>query len=75
MKVKSNKQRTCPLCGEEKLYYGEVHFEGEICCFPWKCLECEHEGEEWYSMEFLGHNVIDENGDIIEIEDKMIEEE
>lgn len=75
MKVKSNKQRTCPFCGEEKLYYGEVHFEREMCYFPWQCLDCEHEGEEWYSMEFIGHDIIDENGDIIEIEDKMIEEE
>ena len=42
MKVKSNKQRTCPFCGEEKLYYGEVHFEREMCYFPWQCLDCEH---------------------------------
>ena len=75
MKVKSNKQRTCPFCGEEKLYYGEVHFEGEMCCFPWKCLECGNKGEEWYFMEFLGHNVIDENGNNVKIEDEMIEKE
>ena len=75
MKVKSNKQRTCPFCGEEELYYIEVHFEGKMCCFPWKCLECGHKGEEWYFMEFLGHNVIDENGNNVEIEDEMIEKE
>lgn len=37
-----------------------------MCYFPWKCLTCKHEGEEWYSLEFVGHNVIDENGNNIE---------
>lgn len=72
---KSNNQGICPFCGESNLEYGAVEFEGEMCYFPWQCLECKHEGEEWYSMEFIGHNVINENGDNIEIEDNMIEEE
>lgn len=76
MKVKSNNIGKCPFCNNEgTLDYGAVQFEGEMCYFPWQCLECKHEGEEWYSMEFIGHNVIDENGDNIEIESEMIEEE
>ena len=76
MKVKSNNIGKCPFCNNEgTLDYGEVQFEGEMCCFPWKCVTSEHDGEEGYSLEFIGHNVIDENGDNIEIEDNMIEEE
>lgn len=76
MKVKSNNIGKCPFCNNEgTLDYGAVQFEGEMCYFPWQCLECKHEGEEWYSMDFIGHNVIDENGDNIEIENNMIEEE
>lgn len=76
MKVKSNNIGKCPFCNNEGILdYGAVQFEGEMCYFPWQCLECKHEGEEWYSMEFIGHNVIDENGNKIEIEDNMIEEE
>lgn len=75
MKVKSNNQGICPFCGESNLEYGAVKFEGEMCYFPWKCLQCEHEGEEWYSMDFTGHNIIDEDGHNVVIEDNMIEEE
>lgn len=76
MKVKSNSQGVCPICGSEgTLDYGAVEFEGDMCYFPWKCIECEHEGEEWYVMEFNGHNVLDEDGNNIEIDSSMIEEE
>ena len=75
MKVKSNNEGHCPFCGENNLECEAVGFEGEMCYFPWKCLTCKHEGEEWYSLEFIGHNVIDENGNNIELDDSMIEEE
>ena len=76
MKVKSNNIGKCPFCNNEwTLDYGALQFEGEMCYFPWKCLECKHEGEEWYSMEFIGHSVIDEDGNNIELDDSMIEEE
>lgn len=75
MKIKCNEGGYCPFCGEDNLEYGNVVFEGEMCCFPWKCLTCEHEGEEWYSLEFIGHNVIDEHGSNIELDDSMIEED
>ena len=45
-----------------------------MCYFPWECLTCKHKGEEWYSLEFIGHNVIDEDGNNIELDNSMIEE-
>lgn len=75
MKVKSNNAGYCPFCGENNLEYGTVVFEGEMCYFPWKCLTCKHEGEEWYSLDFIGHNVIDEIGNNIELDNSMIEED
>lgn len=74
MKVKSNDRGCCPFCGEDNLEYGAVRFEGEMCYFPWECLTCKHNGEEWYSLEFVGHNVIDEDGNNIELDNSMIEE-
>lgn len=70
----SNNKGYCPFCGKNNLEYGAVRFEGEMCYFPWECLTCKHEGEEWYSLEFIGHNVIDENGNNIELDNSMIEE-
>lgn len=75
MKVKSNKVGVCPFCNHEgELEYGCVSNEDDnMCYYKWRCLNCNHEGEEWYYLEFVGHNVFDENGNCIEIEDKMIE--
>ena len=61
MKVKCNNEGYCPFCGNTNLEYGAVNFEGSMLYFPWKCASCGREGEEWYSMTFEGHNVIDEN--------------
>ena len=33
----------------------------------YKCKNCGLEGEEWYSMQFTGHNIYNENGDCIEL--------
>ena len=59
---------TCPHCKEQDLDYGAIQLEGENAYFPYKCNNCGLEGEEWYYMEFIGHNVYDENGDIIELD-------
>lgn len=75
MKVKGNDRGCCPFCGEDNLEYGAVRFEGEMCYFPWECLTCKHEGEEWYDLKFAGHNIIDEDNNNIELDDSMIEEE
>lgn len=76
MKVKSNEVGVCPFCNEVGLLeYGCMNNDGELTYFKWTCANCKHEGEEWYRLEFIGHNVIDEEGNNIEIEDDMIEEE
>lgn len=76
MKVKSNKSRVCPFCNKESiLYYKFVNNGNYTCYYKWVCFECEKEGEEWYRLEFTGHNIIDENGDNVEIENNMIESE
>lgn len=75
LKFKSNESCICPFCEEPSLDFGAVVLEGNMCYFPWKCLNCKHEGEEWYNLKFVGHNVIDKNGEWLEIEDYMIERE
>ena len=70
MKIKSNEVRKCPFCNSKgTLSYGAIQLEIGMCYFSWQCKKCKHEGEEWYYMNFAGHNVIDEDGDNIEIED------
>lgn len=76
MKVKSNNAGNCPICNQDSaLDYAEIQFDGDMCWFPWRCGECGAEGEEWYKLTFIGHNVYNEEGDCIEITDDMIEEE
>lgn len=71
----SNQSGVCPICGCEVLDYGAIQLEGEQAYFKWQCSQCKTEGEEWYSMSFIGHNVYDkENDNWVEIEDNMIEE-
>ena len=47
-----NSMGVCPHCKEQELEYGSIQLEGE----------------EWYSMEFIGHNVYDKEGNLIEVE-------
>lgn len=68
MKTKyTNEQGFCPRCNSGNLDYGAVRLEGEMCYFPYTCEDCGQQGEEWYSMEFSGHNIITEDGDCIEL--------
>lgn len=71
MKVKddlSNRQGECPHCMEVGcLDYDAVQFVDDQCYFPWTCKECGLQGEEWYRLEFNGHNIITEEGDCIEV--------
>ena len=61
MEFKSNWQGRCPFCDSENLMYGTVEFEGDCIYFPWTCYDCEHEGKEWYNIDFIGHDVYHEN--------------
>ena len=62
-----NKQGYCPKCGEFDLDYQAIKYTDEMCYYPYKCKHCGQEGEEWYRLEFQGHNVITEDGDYIEL--------
>ena len=61
---KSNTQGKCPVCNGEDLDYDAIQMEGDMAYFPWICKKCKAQGEEWYSMEFSGHNVNTEEGNI-----------
>ena len=69
--IKSNCTGSCPLCNSDSIDYGVVVFTDGQCYFPWTCTQCGQTGEEWYNMEFIGHN-IDFDGESLEIEDYMI---
>lgn len=75
MKVKSNKSGQCPKCNGHNLRYEAVEPEGDVIYYPWVCEDCSTQGEEWYSLNFIGHNIIDTDGVSVEIEDDMIESE
>lgn len=63
LKVKSNKVGVCPFCNKEGvLDYGSTSLEGGMLYYEWTCLNCNHTGEEWYELSFVGHNVIDNDG-------------
>lgn len=62
MKMNSNEVGTCPHCGSDDLVYESMVYEGDSLYYPFKCQECDLEGEEWYSLEFQGHNVKTING-------------
>lgn len=57
-----NECGNCPKCHKNDLNYGTAEFEDNCMCFPWVCPNCKLEGSEWYSLEFIGHNIINEDG-------------
>lgn len=61
-----NEQGKCPKCGGLNLDYGTLEVESGMCYYRWTCEDCRQEGEEWYSMEFAGHNIC-ENGEWVEL--------
>lgn len=72
MKFKSNKLGHCPFCDSTDLEYGTIQLEHTMCWYEWSCNKCDNTGEEWYTVEFAGHNVNTEDGNI-EITDDMLE--
>lgn len=68
MKYKSNEQGKCPYCNSLELEYGVAEFQhDELVFYPWKCKHCGRTGEEWYELNFIGHN--DDEGNIIELKE------
>lgn len=66
MEFKSNWLGRCPFCDCENLDYKSIRLEGDCCYFPWVCGTCGNRGEEWYNLDFTGHNVYVGN-ELIEI--------
>lgn len=62
-----NKQGVCPKCQGYNLDYQPIEFTDTMCYYHYKCDDCGQEGEEWYNMEFAGHNIYTEDGDVIEL--------
>lgn len=54
-----NEEGRCPKCKGMNLVYGTLEIESGMCYYPYTCKDCGQLGEEWYSMEFAGHNVLD----------------
>lgn len=51
-------QWRCPHCWKDNLDYGCVEFYDDQCYFPRDCENCWATWEEWYSMDFIGHENI-----------------
>lgn len=51
-------QWVCPICGSMNLSYEDVEFYDDQCFFPRRCKDCEAEGEERYSLEFIWHEEV-----------------
>lgn len=62
-----NEQGICPKCGGDRLNYQPIRCTDDMCFYAYKCKKCGQCGEEWYRLEFVGHNVITEDGDVIEL--------
>ena len=62
-----NEQGYCPKCGNYNLDYQAAKFEDTMVVFPYTCEDCGQEGEEWYSLDFAGHNVYADNGEMIQL--------
>ena len=75
MKVKSNDLGLCPFCNSYELDYDGMQMLDDMLYYPYTCAKCGHHGEEWYKLEFAGHNVLDEYDDWVEIKPEMIESE
>lgn len=67
MTYKSNEQGQCPYCNSYELEYGAIEMQDDgLAFYPWTCEHCGHSGEEWYELNFIGHN--DEDGKEIKLE-------
>lgn len=67
MEKYKNEPGVCPKCGSHDLEYDVINVECEAAYYPYTCNDCGQEGEEWYSMEFTGHNIITKSGEVIEL--------
>jgi len=61
MKKLSNEAGKCPCCGSDDLdYEGMEPEDNNMVYYPWTCNDCGATGEEWYTLEFSGHEIDEE---------------
>ena len=55
----TNKQEEaiCPICGRDDLEYFGFENKGPQVFYLWKCNHCHSEGNEWFSLHFIKHEV------------------
>ena len=54
----------CPRCCSDDLKYSDrPTFDGDGLFFTYHCNNCDLDGEEWYYVEFTGHNFCDYDED------------
>lgn len=55
----ANKQQEgiCPVCGSDDLDYHSYEVEGTQLSYQWECNDCHSQGTEWYSLNFIEHEV------------------
>ena len=58
----SNIQGECPKCHGYSLNYDRATFIDSGVLFPHTCQDCGQVGEEYYSLDFQGHIIYDEDG-------------
>jgi hypothetical protein len=50
-------QGNCPKCNGTDLDYTILEINDNMLHYPWTCNDCGTKGKEWYSLEFIGHNI------------------
>ena len=75
LKLKSNESGFCPFCNSANIDFDSSEMDFPYMWYPWTCLDCGKEGYEYYKIEFIGHNILDDNNDSVVVTDDMIEKE
>lgn len=57
IKLKKIEQGVCPYCGSVDIDYGCGTLIDDYMHYPAECCECHRQFEEWYVLNFIGHNV------------------
>lgn len=42
----------CAKCNGTNLDYGAMELQDSCVFYPYNCLDCKHEGKEWYNLEY-----------------------
>lgn len=57
IRLKKIEQGTCPYCESWSIDYEPPQFEDDMVNYMAKCRVCGNVFQEWYKMNFIGHNV------------------